>query len=97
MTLKTGEATTGLAGYIGKFDSKKVGRTTCLCLTMYNCIIILLHLSSAPMTGNSTDGKGGSIELIAGSSAETTVYWRSLIEGVDGPHVSLKAGDAISP
>jgi len=56
----------------------------------------LLHLSSALMTGNSTDGEGGSIELFAGSSAVTTVYSRSRIEGVDGPDVSLKAGDAIS-
>jgi len=48
------------------------------------------------MTGNSTDGEGGSIELFAGSSAVTTVYSRSRIEGVDGPDVSLKAGDAIS-
>lgn len=51
---------------------------------------------SGLVTGKSSDGAGGTIELVAGDSAETRTYSRRRLEGVDGPHVQLKAGDATS-
>lgn len=53
-------------------------------------------LHAGLVTGNSTDGEGGAIELVAGRSAEMTSSSRQS-EGADGAYVQLKAGDAASP
>lgn len=47
------------------------------------------------ISGNSTGGQGGAIELVAGSSTED-YYTRRSREGVDGSKVQLVAGDALS-
>ena len=52
--------------------------------------------ASGLVTGSSADGAGGDIELVAGSSIETKTCSQRRLEGVDGPHVQMKAGDANS-
>ncbi len=50
----------------------------------------------ALVTGNSTDGPGGAMEIVAGSSTEAKTYSRSYLDFEDGPDVQLKAGNATS-
>ena len=52
-------------------------------------------ISLGIITGDSADGQGGAIELVAGSSTENYSSRRKG-SGVDGANVEMKAGDATS-
>ena len=65
------------------------------CISGFPHCYISIISTAGLVTGNSTNGEGGAIELVAGSSTEVKSYSRQR-DGIDGPHVQLKAGDALS-
>lgn len=88
-TVKTGVATSGKAGHIGESNSYHLNAAVSY-LTILPCDLLNVRVSSlihviVLVTGNSTAGPGGTIELVAGSSTEGYSYPTRTLSGVDGP------------